>query len=180
MISINSKVKDEPEPVEYIYYQQLPQQSTHTHCGSEMPQNKQTRKTPPSEPSYQWNETEKLRYLMFLSQKRSLFALPLKQRKRKRIHYLLSKMVKTRSAIQCRSHHQKMLSKFGSIAEILEANRHQLEMGSSKASKAKDDGPLKVSGRKLTSCDQDAEFVNSGTLKEEEESLSIAPAFSSH
>jgi hypothetical protein len=49
--------------------------------------------------------------------------MSLKERKSKKIHIKMSKLVKTRNPIQCRSHHQKMLAKFGSLENIIEEFR---------------------------------------------------------
>ena len=68
---------------------------------------------------YHWSDVEHHRYLVFLSKNAHLFELSLAQRKRKKVHQLMSNHVKARDAFQCRSHHQKMLSRFGSIDGIL-------------------------------------------------------------
>jgi len=47
--------------------------------------------------------------------------LPLKQKKKMRINVTMSKKIKTRSPEQCHSHHQKMMKKFGSIKNIINA-----------------------------------------------------------
>jgi len=47
--------------------------------------------------------------------------LPLKQKKKMRINVTMSKKIKTRSPEQCHSHHQKMMKKFGSIKDIINA-----------------------------------------------------------
>jgi hypothetical protein len=50
-----------------------------------------------------------------------MFSLSLKTKKQFGVQKMLSKVVKTRTPVQCRSHHQKMIKKYGSIEAILKA-----------------------------------------------------------
>jgi len=52
--------------------------------------------------------------------------MPLQKKITLGIHNLMSKYIKNRSARQCRSHHQKMMSKYKSIENILSQNAHLL------------------------------------------------------
>jgi hypothetical protein len=56
----------------------------------------------------------------FLVKKRSLFDLSVEERKRTGIHTKMSKIIKARNPSQCRSHHQKMLVRFGSVDAIID------------------------------------------------------------
>jgi hypothetical protein len=55
----------------------------------------------------------------YIAEHKRIFELPLKDKKAKGIHQRMSKHMQTRTSIQCRSHHQKMLSKFGSLDGII-------------------------------------------------------------
>ena len=66
-----------------------------------------------------WTPLENKRYSEFLSQNQSLFCLSLEERKKVAIHSQMSQAIKSRTSLQCRSHHQKMLKKYGSIENIV-------------------------------------------------------------
>jgi hypothetical protein len=73
-----------------------------------------------TESIYFWNDKEQQRYINFLAERRSILELPPNQRKHKKIHQKMSTAINSRNSLQCRSHHQKMLKKYGSISGILE------------------------------------------------------------
>ena len=49
-----------------------------------------------------------------------LFDLSLQEKKKIKIYVLMGKYIKVRDSLQCRSHHQKMITKFKNVAGILE------------------------------------------------------------
>jgi len=49
--------------------------------------------------------------------------MPVRQKKLKKIHSRLSECIYSRNATQCRTHHQKLLAKWGSIDGIIIAFR---------------------------------------------------------
>lgn len=61
---------------------------------------------------------ENLRYIQFLKKNARLFDLPLVKRKAMKINQRMSRAVKTRSSLQCQSHHQKMMKFHMSIEAI--------------------------------------------------------------
>ena len=77
-----------------------------------------------SENSYHWTLAEHKKYIDFLIKKRSLFNLSVKEKKKVKMHVLMYKYILTKNAKQCRSHHQKMLSKYSTIEGILEEYGH--------------------------------------------------------
>ena len=62
---------------------------------------------------------EQTRYVKFLEKNGNLYNLSLSAKKETRLHIKLSTFVKTRTSTQCRSHHQKMLIRYGSIENII-------------------------------------------------------------
>ncbi len=46
--------------------------------------------------------------------------MSLNEKKSKCIHRMMSRYIQSRDSTQCRSHHQKMMTKYGSIARIIE------------------------------------------------------------
>jgi hypothetical protein len=72
------------------------------------------------EASYHWTCTEQKRYINFLIENRPMFSLTINQKRNKKIHVKMSNYISMRNPAQCRSHHQKMVSKFGSIDAIIE------------------------------------------------------------
>ena len=66
-----------------------------------------------------WTPLENKRYQEFLSQNQSLFCLSLEEKKRLAIHSQMSQTIKSRTSLQCRSHHQKMIKKYGSVDKII-------------------------------------------------------------
>lgn len=45
--------------------------------------------------------------------------LPVEQKKKYKVNVMMSKWIKTRSSIQCHTHHQKMIKKYDSIDTIV-------------------------------------------------------------
>ncbi len=56
---------------------------------------------------------------MFLKREKCLFSLSVEMKKKIKINVLMSKAIKSRTPIQCHTHHQKMIKKYESIEEIL-------------------------------------------------------------
>jgi hypothetical protein len=82
--------------------------------------NKQTKTSSRAENSlYFWNDKEQRRYVNFLVERKSIMELPPNSRKSKKVHQKMSTMVRSRSSLQCRSHHQKMIKKYGSVSAII-------------------------------------------------------------
>ena len=77
-----------------------------------------------SDDSYHWTLTEHKKYIDFLIKKRSLFNLSMKEKKKVKMHVLMYNYILTKNAKQCRSHHQKMISKYSTIEGILEEYGH--------------------------------------------------------
>lgn len=50
---------------------------------------------------------------------KGIFDLPLQEKKKIKINVMLSKKIPTRNSIQCHSHHQKMIIKYGSVENII-------------------------------------------------------------
>jgi hypothetical protein len=117
-------VKIETDVVDYIFYGRVP---VSTYRAMENSKNCETPKRPTSRLSYHWSEIEDLKYLEFIHRERRLFDLPLAERKKMRIHHMMSKFIRTRNPCQCRSHHQKMISKFRTIDEIIQNYQRRLE-----------------------------------------------------
>ena len=65
-----------------------------------------------------WTLAESKRYLKFLIQSQHHLELG-KEKRRLKLNVKMSKVIKSRDPSQCHSHHQKMLIKYGSVAEIL-------------------------------------------------------------
>ena len=103
---------------------------------------KRTRRLYPSH----WTFTEQQKYWTFLTNNPHLFEMSLKEKKGGKLYKKVSNFIKTRTAIQCKSHHQKMILKFGSIKEIvtsldeelLELFQFEKEQNSSRSSKESD------------------------------------------
>jgi len=58
-----------------------------------------------------------------------LFELNVEEKRRLKVNVKMSQAVKSRTPIQCHSHHQKMLKKYGSICGIIEAQKDLLSTG---------------------------------------------------
>ena len=69
---------------------------------------------------YHWSLTEEKRYINFLAERKEAFLLSPNDKRIKGIHSKMSKFIPSRNSKQCRSHHQKMLLKYGSVDHILE------------------------------------------------------------
>jgi hypothetical protein len=66
-----------------------------------------------------WSEKEKKKYVNFLAKKKHFFELSLSSRKAKGIHVKMSKVIISRTSSQCRSHHQKLIAKYGTVENII-------------------------------------------------------------
>lgn len=66
-----------------------------------------------------WSDEENLTYMRFLEESGHLFDSNWAQRKNIKINVLMSEYIKTRSPLQCRSHHQKMMKFHHSIPQII-------------------------------------------------------------
>jgi hypothetical protein len=67
-----------------------------------------------------WKLEENVAYMAFLNKNSHLFESNWHQRKSLKINVLMSKIIKTRSPAQCRSHHQKMMKYHQSIPNIID------------------------------------------------------------
>lgn len=67
-----------------------------------------------------WGPVENKRYIDFLIKHKEIFMLPLQKKKDIKIYVLMSKYIKVRDSLQCRSHHQKILIKEKTIDGIIE------------------------------------------------------------
>lgn len=65
-----------------------------------------------------WSCQENQAYVSFLKENSNQFVSYL-EKKRARTFILMSQTVKTRTSYQCKSHHQKMIQKYGGIQEII-------------------------------------------------------------
>lgn len=63
-----------------------------------------------------WSPEENLKYCNFLSIYADISHFDQFERKEMGIHKEMSKFIGSRSPKQCRSHHQKMLNKFGKVS----------------------------------------------------------------
>lgn len=68
--------------------------------------------------TFGWSKEENLRYAHFLKENLPLFKTQKKRRSLK-VYKLISETVKSRTLIQCKSHHQKMLLKYGGNHRII-------------------------------------------------------------
>lgn len=68
-----------------------------------------------------WKSAENMRYVEFLRTNEELFTLGREDKRLMRINILMSKFVRTKTSTQCRSHHQKMVKHYGTIAETVAA-----------------------------------------------------------
>lgn len=68
---------------------------------------------------YHWKESENKKYFKFLSKYRTLFDLPSEEKKKIGIYRLMSEFVKSRDLLQCQSHHQKILKKYGGLDQAI-------------------------------------------------------------
>lgn len=57
-----------------------------------------------------------------------MFEMNLAQKKNLKINVMMSKKVKTRNSYQCRSHHQKMIKKYGTIQNLISYMTSELEV----------------------------------------------------
>lgn len=65
-----------------------------------------------------WSELEKTKYRQFLEANSELFDSRF-QRKSCKVFCLLEKHIETKTKLQCKSHHQKMMQRFKSIPNII-------------------------------------------------------------
>ena len=68
---------------------------------------------------YHWSIKQSLKYLLFLRKNQTLFELPLKYRKTQGIMVQISRYLKSKTSDQCRSHHQKMMVRYGSLDNLI-------------------------------------------------------------
>lgn len=68
---------------------------------------------------YHWKASENKKYFKFLQKYRTLFDLPSEEKKKIGIYRLMSEFVKSRDLLQCQSHHQKALKKYGGLDEAI-------------------------------------------------------------
>jgi len=80
---------------------------------------KKGRKSKVNYSSIHWNIAEHSRYVAFLAKNKELFLLPFPERKKIKIHQIMSNYIKVRTSLQCRTHHQKMLRAYNDIDGIL-------------------------------------------------------------
>jgi hypothetical protein len=73
---------------------------------------------------YNWNKIEQRKYINFLLKHSDLFELTNEERKCLKINVVMGEAIKTRTAAQCHTHHQKMMIKFGCIEGIIRAHLH--------------------------------------------------------
>lgn len=83
-----------------------------------LPQSKKNAKVNP----FSWKSAESKKYISFLKKNSHLMSLPVEERKRIRINVIMSQYVKSKNPEQCRSHHQKMVLKYGSIQGIIDSH----------------------------------------------------------
>jgi hypothetical protein len=76
-------------------------------------------KTTKEKTKYHWSEIEQMRYIKCLDSRRKLFDLTAPEKNKIGVHKIMSRYVKVRNSAQCRSHHQKMIKKYGSIEAII-------------------------------------------------------------
>jgi hypothetical protein len=79
--------------------------------------------------NYYWTDSENKRYANFLAEFGYMFAMTPRERRQKKINLLMSKRVRTRNPVQCHSHHQKMVKKYGCLAEIIKNLQGETETG---------------------------------------------------
>lgn len=75
----------------------------------------------------QWTLTESGHYLSFLQQHQKLFQ-DFKTKKEAKVFVKLAKQIRSRNTSQVKSHHQKMMIKFGSIPNIIIALLEEQEV----------------------------------------------------
>ena len=69
---------------------------------------------------YHWKKTEQKKYVNFLFENIEIFNSSDVQRRISGVHLKMSKVIKSRDSNQCRSHHQKMMTKYSSVNRIIE------------------------------------------------------------
>lgn len=68
-----------------------------------------------------WDVVEQSRYLTFLKQRKEVFHGSFKEKKGRKIFHRLSAFIKTRTSVQCKSHHQKMIKRYETVENIISA-----------------------------------------------------------
>lgn len=68
--------------------------------------------------TFNWTQEENFKYAYFLKENLHLFKSE-KKRRALKVFKLVSEAVKTRTYVQCKSHHQKMLLKYGGNHRII-------------------------------------------------------------
>lgn len=81
---------------------------------------------PPKCAPYNWSDYENKKYVQFLAEFQKLLQLPPKERKLHKLNLKMSRRIKTRNHVQCRTHHQKMMEKFGSVGAIIQSYHYLL------------------------------------------------------
>ena len=69
---------------------------------------------------YHWSLNQTLKYLNFLKLNSGLWKLSLKERKAQGVMIQISHYLKkSKTPAQCRTHHQKMLARYGSMDNLI-------------------------------------------------------------
>jgi hypothetical protein len=63
-----------------------------------------------------------------LKNKSFLFSLSVEEKRKTKVNIQMSRAVKTKNAIQCHSHHQKMVKKHGSVEAVIRKLQHLIEI----------------------------------------------------
>lgn len=66
-----------------------------------------------------WNDHENMMYLKYLTEKESSFGSR-ELRRKHNVFYSFSKIVRTRTPIQVKTHHQKLIMKYKNVRRIIE------------------------------------------------------------
>lgn len=70
---------------------------------------------------FRWTEEENLIYVNFLEKHQDEFASDSKRRSSKFFKKMADQLQIGKSNLQCRSHHQKMVNRYGSVQQLLQA-----------------------------------------------------------
>jgi hypothetical protein len=68
---------------------------------------------------YRWTEEQQKKYVHFLAENISLFKMNYLDKMNLKVHVRMSRFIPNRNSYQCRSHHQKMMVKYGSIENLI-------------------------------------------------------------
>lgn len=106
-----------------------------------------------------WTDSENFLYLHFLKEFGGLFDSDWQQRKSLRINVAMSQHVKTRSPLQCRSHHQKMMKFHKDIPHIVEhLSKLQAPQGQEEAATAGKEGEWREASARAGSWEESEEW----------------------